>query len=94
VPIITPFLSGNHFDPETRRVIGIAFELTCRALRIVDADDHAYQAIASKIIEGAKAGELDPNTLCDQTLHEIRTPPGLWNFREAMRAATEEKLSP
>jgi hypothetical protein len=72
---ITPFLSGNRVDPETRRIVGLAFEMIRGALRIVDADDDAYQSIANKIIERAKAGERDPNILCEQTLHDIRTPP-------------------
>ena len=30
---ISSFLNGERFDPETRRILGVAFELTCVALR-------------------------------------------------------------
>jgi hypothetical protein len=54
---ITPFLNGEQFDAETRRVLGVALEMSCIALRTGDCDDGVRQAIASKIIELAKAGE-------------------------------------
>jgi hypothetical protein len=53
---ITPFLNGERFDPETTRVLGVALEMTCVALRTGDCDDGVRQAIATKIIELAKAG--------------------------------------
>ena len=52
---ITPFLNGERFDLETKRVLGVAFELVCIALRVGDCDDGVKQAIATKIIELAKA---------------------------------------
>jgi hypothetical protein len=53
-------------DPETRRVVGLAFAMTC-----VDLDGEIKPLIASKIIELAKAGERDPNRLCERTLLEL-----------------------
>ena len=52
---ITPFLKGERSDPETTRVLGVAFEMTCIALRAEDADDFVKSAIARKIIDLAKA---------------------------------------
>jgi hypothetical protein len=72
---ITPFLNGARFDPEDKRVLGVAFEMVCIALRIGDSDDGVKQAIATKIIELAKAGERNPDTLCEQALNDIRRPP-------------------
>jgi hypothetical protein len=71
---ITPFLNGARFDPETKRVLGVAFEITCIALRAEDSDDFVKQAIAAKIIELAKAGERNPDVLCEQALRDIRGP--------------------
>jgi hypothetical protein len=34
---ITPFLSGEQFDRETLRILGVAFEQTCIALQIETA---------------------------------------------------------
>jgi hypothetical protein len=60
---IAPFLNGERFDPETTRVLGVALEMTCIALRTGDCDDDVRQAIAIKIIELAKAGERNPDIL-------------------------------
>ena len=69
---ITPFLNGEQFDPETRRILGVALEMTCIALRTGDCDDGVRQAIAIKIIDLAKAGERNPDILCEQALARIR----------------------
>ena len=59
----------------TRRTIGVAFELACIALRAGDCADDVKQAIANKIIALAKAGERNPDVLCEQVLKDIRTEP-------------------
>ena len=71
---VREFLNGENFDPETTRVMGAAFELTCVALRVGDCDDDVRQAIANKIIALAKAGERNPDVLCEQVLKDIRRP--------------------
>jgi hypothetical protein len=71
---ITPFLNGERFDPDTRRVLGVAFEIACIALRAEDADDFVKQAIAMKIIALAKTGERNPDVLCEQALNDICRP--------------------
>jgi hypothetical protein len=69
---ITPLINGQQFDQETRRVLGVALEMTCLALRTGDSDDGIREAIAIKIIELAKAGERNPDILCEQALAAIR----------------------
>jgi hypothetical protein len=71
---IRPFLNGEKFDEETTRVLGVAFELTCIALRVGDCADDVKQAIANKIIALAKSGERGPAVLCEQVLKDIRSP--------------------
>ena len=61
--------------PETKHILGVAFEMVCIALRIEDSDDGVKQAIATKIIELVKSGERNPDTLCEQALKDIRSPP-------------------
>jgi hypothetical protein len=58
---ITPFLGGATFDPETKRVMGVAFEMICVALRLSDRGDQANETIAKRIIELAKTGERNPD---------------------------------
>ena len=49
--------------------------MVCIALRVGDCDDGVKQAIASKIIEFAEAGERNPDILCEQVLKDIRSAP-------------------
>ena len=69
---ITPFHNGERPDPETKRVLGVAFEMTCIALRAEGSDDFIKRAIATKIIDLARAGERNPDLLCEQVLKDIR----------------------
>jgi hypothetical protein len=72
--LITPFLNGVRFSAETRRVLSVALEIVCIALRVGDCDDGVKQAIVTKLIELAKAGELNPDILCERALMDIRRP--------------------
>jgi hypothetical protein len=61
---ITPFLDvDDKFDPETKRVMRVAFETARIALRLADRDDALEALVAKTIIELAKAGERNP-TFC------------------------------
>ena len=71
---IGSYVSNVQLDSETQRVLGLAIELTCLALRTGDCADDVKQAIAAKIIELAKSGERDPDTLCERALRQIRGP--------------------
>jgi hypothetical protein len=71
---ITPYLNGMRFDRETTRVLSLAFEVVCPALRIGNSDDDVKGAIAMKIVEHFKAGERNPDILCEQVLEAIRQP--------------------
>jgi hypothetical protein len=66
------FLDGERFDPETRRILGVALELTCIALRVGNCADDVRQAIADKLIALAKTGERNPDVLCERVLRDIR----------------------
>jgi hypothetical protein len=71
---ITPFLDGRHFDTETKRILGVAFAMTCAALRLDDRTDPLTKLVAEKIIELAQGGERDPNILCERSLNFFREP--------------------
>ena len=72
---IRPFLTGEQFDQETVRILGVAFEQVCIGARTGDCADDVKQAIANKIIELAKTGERNPDLLCERALEDIRQPP-------------------
>jgi hypothetical protein len=69
---ITQFLGNSKFDPETRRIMGLAFEMTRLALGLADRGDLANEVIARRIIELAKTGELNPDVLCEGVVKEFR----------------------
>jgi len=82
---ITPFLNGERFDPESARVLSVALEMVCIALRTGDCDDDIKQAIATKLIALVKAGERNPDILCEEVLKDIRQPQE-WAASEAARS--------
>ncbi len=69
---IIPFPNGERLDPESRRVLSVALEMVCIALRTGDRDEGVKQAIATKLVALAKAGERNPDILCEQVLRDIR----------------------
>jgi hypothetical protein len=71
---VTPYLDGFSFDGEAKRVMGIAFEMTCVVLRVKRTDPMA-EKVAKSIIELARHGERDPDRLCDAALDAVRRPP-------------------
>jgi hypothetical protein len=55
--------------------MGLAFEMALVALRLADRHDLANDVLARKIMDLAKAGERDPERLCEAVLREFRAPP-------------------
>jgi hypothetical protein len=69
---IRAYLNGEGFDPEPVRLMGLAFEMALASLRS-DCTDPLREALARKIIELAKAGERDPERLCEGALKDLPT---------------------
>ena len=67
---ITPYLDGLDVDPETERVLRAALKMTWTALGLTD--HHANGIIAKQLIELAKAGERNPDGLCEGALEKLR----------------------
>src|SRR5262245_10663717 len=67
---ITPYLYGLKVDPETKRVMGLAFEMACAALGF--PGDGLRPLVAGKIIELANTGERNPDKLCERALIDLR----------------------
>ena len=68
---ITPYLEGRTFDPRTKRVTGVAFEMALAALRISNPSDHVAAIVARRILALTKNGESDADHLCDQALASL-----------------------
>ena len=71
---IRSHLNGHRFDPETMRLMGIAYEMTLISLRLVDRGDIVNNVVAQKLIELAKSGERDPERLCEAVVQQWRAP--------------------
>jgi hypothetical protein len=70
---ITPFLGDQKFDPETMRVMDVALEMACAAVKRDWGSVYCNRILAKQIIELAKGGERDPDVLCEQALsHFLR----------------------
>ena len=67
---ITPYLDGLEVDSETKRVLGAALEMTRVSLGL--ADDFANGIIARRVVELARAGERNPDLLCEGALKKLR----------------------
>ena len=68
--LITPYLDGYNVDPETKQVLGVAVEMTRVSLGL--ADDFANGIIARRVVELARAGERNPDVLCEGALKKLR----------------------
>ena len=73
---IRAYLNGHKFDAETTRLMGIAFEMALVTLQRTDEIvNPTRDAVAQKMIELAKAGENDPERLCEAALQALRPRP-------------------
>jgi hypothetical protein len=69
-------LNGQKFDPETIRVMGLAYEMALVALQRTEGNvNPTREAVAQKIIDLAKAGERDSARLCDGALKALQMAP-------------------
>jgi hypothetical protein len=76
---IRSHLNGQRFDTETIRVMGLAYEMALVALERTDgAATPTREAVAQKIIDLAKAGERDPERLCDGALKATQPTAPAW----------------
>src|SRR6516225_2500782 len=71
---IAHFLDTSEFDPETKRVMAVAFEMARAALQLGD-QSILWERIAKRIIELAKTGELNPDVLCEDCVEGILPTP-------------------
>ena len=70
---IRAYLDGHKFYGETIRQMGLAFEMAVFSLRVAtDENDPVRAVIAQRIIALAKAGEDDPERLCEGGLRAVK----------------------
>jgi hypothetical protein len=69
---ITPFLTGQAFEPEVVQAMSVAFDAACQSLGLRPRSDPASEVVAKKIIEFAQRGVRDPAQLSERVLHELK----------------------
>jgi hypothetical protein len=67
---ITPYLEGLEVDPETKRVLSAALEMTRVSLGLMD--NFANGIIAKRISEIAETSQRDPDLLCEGAVKKLR----------------------
>jgi hypothetical protein len=71
-----PFSKFNG-DPQLLEAMRATFYRVCDVLQLNgDCEDPVTELVVTKIVELAKAGELDPERLCIDVLADLRTPAG------------------
>lgn len=79
---IRPYLQGQAFDPDIIRVMGVAFENTCKELGILNKHDAVTRIVARTVIDMAQRGFRDAASLSAAVMNEFRPdqtlnrPPG------------------
>ncbi len=65
-------LQNCAFEPDTIKMMGMAFDEACQALALADSDDAARDRVAKRIIELAQQGERNGERLRERALADFR----------------------
>jgi hypothetical protein len=70
---IRPYLADKTaFDPDMIAAMSKAFEEACIALQVFAGDEKGREIVATRIIDLARSGLVDPNALRDRVVSEAR----------------------
>ena len=69
-PILSHLTEQTAFEPEAIAAMSKAFEETCAALHVFAGDLNGREIIATRIIDLARRGVIDPNALRERVLRE------------------------
>ncbi len=70
---IRPALQVEEFDPDAVEAISAVFENVLGEFGLVDRTDPLVSAVAKRVIEFAKKGELDPHRLRQLVVKSFRS---------------------
>lgn len=66
-----PFLRDAVFEPDEVRALAVAFDEICREMDLPAAATVAREVVATRVIDLAREGLIDPSRLKDRVLHEV-----------------------
>ena len=67
-----PFLRDAVFEPEDVRALALAFEDVCRDMDLPVSAALAREVVATRVIDLAREGLIEPMRLKDRVLREVR----------------------
>jgi hypothetical protein len=87
--IALPFLRDAVFEPDETQALAVAFDEICRAMDLPVSATVAREVVATRVIDLAREGLIDPALLTGRVLGEVRTarqllpdsempPPSMW----------------
>jgi hypothetical protein len=67
-----PFLRAAVFEPDEAQALAVAFEEICRAMDLPPSATVAREVVATRVIDLAREGLIDPALLTGRVLDEVR----------------------
>jgi hypothetical protein len=71
VTALHPFLRDAVFEPEEVHALAVAFDDICREMDLPLTAKVAREVVATRIIDLAREGLIDPTLLTGRVLHEV-----------------------
>jgi hypothetical protein len=73
---VHPLIGNAVFDAEATHALALAFDDICKEMHLPHAASEAREVVATRVIDLAREGVLDPHVLCARVLHEARALRG------------------
>ncbi len=68
---VHPFLRDAVFEPEEIQILALAFDDICRDMDLPMSATVAREVVATRVIDLAREGLIEPMLLKDRVLHEV-----------------------
>ena len=73
---VHPYIKDAVFDPEATHALAIAFDDICTHMNLPDTDADARSIVATRVIDLARDGVLDPKVLRERVMQEAQALRG------------------
>jgi len=74
---VHPSIENAVFEPDATRALAAAFEDICRDMNLPDTDADARRIVATRVIDLARDGVLDPKLLRERVMQEAQALRGV-----------------
>ena len=94
VTALHPYLRDAVFEPEEIHALIVAFDEICREMDLPTTATVAREVVATRIIDLAREGLIDPTLFKRRVLHEVRLARHVATESEIDRPSMVSSLSP